>query len=122
MAKKPGMSCEFNSKTREAVLYDANRNVVATSPHVGISTINQIFGVRNDFLGASVIPGTLPPNTPQNVYQYDLETNRMKEDGFRVDVRHAGGGVCDVELIDGRKFKDVPMKVVTPEPAKPPGM
>lgn len=119
--KKPKstMSCEFNSKTHEAILYDGGRNIVATAPHVDISALDRIFGVRNDFKGASVIPGTLPPNTPANVYQYDLEQNRKKDDGFRVDVRHAGGGVCDVELKDGRTFKDVPMKVIRPEPVAP---
>jgi hypothetical protein len=44
---------------------------------------------------------------------YDVAM-RTKNDGFHVDKQSAAGGVCNVDLADGRSFQDVPMKVAPP--------
>jgi len=111
--KKGSLKCEFDANSKSARLLDAKGQEIATSPILEKPLLDKVFGVKNHYEGDSVMKPLPSPSGNNGLDMYNMAV-ATKNDGFDVLVGKSSAadkkdGSCDVDLVDGRKFKDVPM-------------
>lgn len=122
--KKQGtLKCEFDKKSRSATLMQGNE-VIATGPLLETPLLDKLmFSNPGHYVGDSV-KKPLPELTGNKGLDMTNFALAQRDDGFEVitgktNAADKKDGVCNVDLVDGRSFKNVPMTFKAPSPAGP---
>jgi len=118
--KKDGLKCVYDPKGKHAMLLENGREI-ASSPFLEKPLLDKVFGVNNHLEGDAIMKPLPASSGDKGLDSYNMAV-ATKNDGFDVVVGKSSAadkkdGICDVELVDGRKFKDVPMFKTSPSMA-----